>query len=208
MYKFLILHVKMDEMLRRQSRALSSLQLNDAVSIQDQTGHYPRRWSKTGKIVESCGHDSYLVKIDGSNRITKRNRQFLRKLTPYKCDSDDYTPTSPNPSWQQANFDAPDRLEDAMPIDTSLSKETVKQVPQRAPTLSSPDTVDHPASEPPIMDRWVPDELSTSTQLPPTDTLLDPVREQVPLQPKHPRIREKWIINPKYVTTPDKSLQN
>ena len=40
------------------------------------------------------GHDSYLVKVDGSNRVTKHNQQFLCKLSPYTTDTDDfYFPT-------------------------------------------------------------------------------------------------------------------
>ena len=35
-------------------------------------------------MVEHAGHDSYLVKIDGSGKLTRRNRQFLRKFTPFQ----------------------------------------------------------------------------------------------------------------------------
>ena len=31
------------------------------------------------KIVEAKNHDQYLVKLDGSNRVTLRNRKFIRK---------------------------------------------------------------------------------------------------------------------------------
>ena len=34
-------------------------------------------------MVEVCGHDSILVKVDGSSRLTQRNRRFLKKITPY-----------------------------------------------------------------------------------------------------------------------------
>ena len=58
------------------------------MSVQDQTGTTPRRWSKTGQVLEVLTHNSYLVKIHGSNKVTKRNRQFLRKLEPYVADID------------------------------------------------------------------------------------------------------------------------
>ena len=51
--------------------------------VQDQSSPKPGKWTKTGKIVEVQDFDSYLIKIDGSNHITKRNRQFLRKIIPY-----------------------------------------------------------------------------------------------------------------------------
>ena len=90
-------HIKMAEALTAKTKHLLPLAVHDSVSIQDQTGNTPRRWSKTGKIVELLGHDSYLVKVDGSNRVTKRNRQFLRKLSPYKIDTDDFSIPAQDP---------------------------------------------------------------------------------------------------------------
>ena len=63
-------HIRMEEMLSAKSRKLPDLHKFDTVAIQDQTGSTPRRWSKTGKIMDVLGHDSYLVKVDGSNRFT------------------------------------------------------------------------------------------------------------------------------------------
>ena len=59
----------------------------DPVSIQDQTGNSPKRWSKTGRVLEALGHDSYLIKVDGSQRVTKRNRQFLRRMELFQADT-------------------------------------------------------------------------------------------------------------------------
>ena len=52
------------------------------VFVQNQVGNKPRRWDKTGTIVECKDFDQYLVKMDGSGRLTLRNRKFLRKRTP------------------------------------------------------------------------------------------------------------------------------
>ena len=41
-----------------------------------------KKWYRTGTVVETCGHDQYLIRVDGSGRITKRNRQFLRAFKP------------------------------------------------------------------------------------------------------------------------------
>ena len=51
--------------------------------VQNQVGNYPSRWDITGQVVEVKDHDQYVVRVDGSGRLTMRNRQFLRKLTPY-----------------------------------------------------------------------------------------------------------------------------
>ena len=69
------------------AKQLPPLLEGDHVSIQDQSGPTPKRWSKTG-TVECAGHDSYLIKVDGSQRLTRRNCQFLRKLDLYKPDPD------------------------------------------------------------------------------------------------------------------------
>ena len=49
--------------------------------MQNQAGNYPKRWDRSGTIVDILGHDSYLVKIDASGRVSKRNRRFLRRFT-------------------------------------------------------------------------------------------------------------------------------
>ena len=58
-----------------------SLSVDDRCYVQNQAGNFPKRWDRSGTIFEDLGHDSYSVKIDGSGRLTKRNRQFLRKFT-------------------------------------------------------------------------------------------------------------------------------
>ena len=45
-------------------------------------GNYPRKWDKTGTVVEVRQFDQYFVKVDGSGRVTLRNRKFLRHFTP------------------------------------------------------------------------------------------------------------------------------
>ena len=50
--------------------------------LQNQTGRHPTKWDKTGRVVEVRQHNQYVVRVDGSGRMTLRNRQFLRKYTP------------------------------------------------------------------------------------------------------------------------------
>ena len=68
------------ERMSRGSKLLPKLQPGDTVALQNQGGQFPNKWEKTGTIVEACEFDQYLVKVHGSGRVTKRNRQFLRKF--------------------------------------------------------------------------------------------------------------------------------
>ena len=69
------------ERLTRGTKILSSLEVGDIVSVQNQTGPRAKKWDKTGIVVETRPNDQYRVKIDGSGQITLRNRQFLRKIS-------------------------------------------------------------------------------------------------------------------------------
>ena len=64
------------------TKPLPKLSLGDDVYIQNLVGNHPRRWERTGKIVESKEFDQYNVKIDGTGRCTLRNRKHIRKFTP------------------------------------------------------------------------------------------------------------------------------
>ena len=52
--------------------------------IQNQSGNDPNKWDKTGVVVEVKQHDQYVIRVDGSGRVTLRNRKFLRKFQLYK----------------------------------------------------------------------------------------------------------------------------
>ena len=71
------------ERLGQNTKALPRLGVGDCVLIQNQVGNHPSRWDITGRVVEVKDHDQYVVRVDGSGRLTMRNRRFLRRLTPY-----------------------------------------------------------------------------------------------------------------------------
>ena len=52
------------------------------------------RWNTTGQIIETLPHNQYQIRVDGSGRITLRNRRFLRKLE---------TPVTPHPILSPSN---------------------------------------------------------------------------------------------------------
>ena len=65
------------------TKALPKLDVGDNVLVQNQIGNHPSKWHITGVVVEAKEHDQYVIRIDGSGRMTLRNRKFLRKITPY-----------------------------------------------------------------------------------------------------------------------------
>ena len=85
-------HVKCHETLSEHTKLLPPLRVGDTVLVQNQLGNHPRRWDKSGCVVEVKQHDQYVVKIDGSGRATLRNRKFLRKFTPYQHAIQPYYP--------------------------------------------------------------------------------------------------------------------
>ena len=72
-------YVKSLENLSEHARPLPTLEYGDQVMIQNQSGRYPKKWDKSGVVVEIKANDQYAIKVDGSGRLTLRNRRFLRK---------------------------------------------------------------------------------------------------------------------------------
>lgn len=83
-------------------RELPDLIIGDSVTIQNQTGNNPRRWDKTGQIIETLPHRQYKIRVDGSRRVTLRNKRFVRKIpsNTRKYDSDE-TPELRHPTLEQ-----------------------------------------------------------------------------------------------------------
>ena len=66
--------------LERHTKKLDMVPVGHAVAVQNQKGRFPKKWDKTGVVVENMDHDKVLVKMDGSRRLTTRNRRFLKKI--------------------------------------------------------------------------------------------------------------------------------
>ena len=71
-----------NESLSHHSRPLRPLVVGEQVFLQNQTGPNAVKWDRTGIVMESIGNDQYWIKVDGSGRLTRRNRRFLRVFTP------------------------------------------------------------------------------------------------------------------------------
>jgi len=66
--------------LNAHSRPVAPLRIGDRVFVQNQFGNAPNKWDKVGTVTNIGSNDQYTIKILGSNRVTTRNRRFLRKV--------------------------------------------------------------------------------------------------------------------------------
>ena len=139
--------------LSEHSKSLPPLQSGDRVSIQNQTGHKPNKWDRTGMVIEVRDFDKYIVKVDGSGRLTLRSRRFLKKLFIDKGlyrTTTLYTPRSTPVSTTPAKSN----LMANTPINPPNEPLTVRDPPSTstspASTYPSSDSQEHPAAEPPV----------------------------------------------------------
>ena len=82
------------------TKDLPGLQVGQHVSVQNQTGagKIAKKWDRTGIVVEDLGNRKYRIRVDGSGRLTDRNRQFLCQFKPV---------TLRQPAFQPANLPQP-----------------------------------------------------------------------------------------------------
>ena len=80
-------NITMFESYNEHTKTLPPLEETDYVAVQNQSGTRPGRWDKTGRIVETLPFRQYRIKMDGSGRVTLRNRKFLRKILPVCSDT-------------------------------------------------------------------------------------------------------------------------
>ena len=143
-------HVAHHEAWSEHTAKLAPLEVGMKVFIQNQVGHKPRRWDRTGVIMECKEFDQYVVKVDGTGRLTLRNRKFLKKLMTIKKQS------------------VPTRKEVLKPI-----------IPPALPSTPSyiPDTLHRAAAEPtPGHDTAAPGDGRTQDQLPqPVPSYIQPL---------------------------------
>ena len=99
-------HARQEQLLSEHTKTLPPLKVSDVVSIQNQHGPHPMKWDKSGTVVEVMGYDQYKIKVDGSGRISIRNRKFLRKIVPFNSTSN----TSHSLPPEQTPFSTQDNL--------------------------------------------------------------------------------------------------
>ena len=70
-------HQRECEKLTEHTQRLLPLVIGDHVHVRNQSGQFPLKWDKTGIIIEVKQNYQYFAKVDGSGRLTRRNRKFL-----------------------------------------------------------------------------------------------------------------------------------
>ena len=183
-------HMIHHEKWKEHTKALPPLRVGDHVRIQNQTGPHPTKWDKTGIVIEVLQNHQYRTKVDGSGRITCRNRKFLRQYKP-------------------AHQPGPRRsiLEDlALPPTSPLeSIPSQTQSPRSTPVVDTPTSHSSPQSGTAIPTLPTPPPAPTLSPPTPTPTptpTLPPEPMPLPPQPRastRPRQPPAWQRSGDYV---------
>ena len=154
------------EALNAHSRALPPLVIGTRVYVQNQRGPHPNKWDRSGVVVDVGDNEQYLVKIDGSGRLTLRNRRFLRQFVQpstsigeplsSRCPASNdlalqprpYTMTATTPDQYHAAT-APELHPPATPASPTVSKPQAATMPS-SPAAAAPEI--HPATATPDVD--------------------------------------------------------
>ena len=185
-------HLQCAERLLRDTRSLTPLVVGDKVRVQNQVGPHPLKWDRTGTVVEVRQFDQYVVRLDGSRRVTLRNRKFLRKFIPALQDQQPafQLPRLQEPVTKQPLTTLPsDCTTEPLALPNQSPPPTAEPTP--APTPTCPNTPTRPPHSP----------LGTSTKNPslPTPDLpsgYDPDLENPP-PPSTPRRSMRQTTKPK-----------
>ena len=126
-------NVRNAERLTEHTVRLQPLKVGDRVFIQNQTGNHPLRWDRTGLVIEMKQFDQYAVKVDGSGRVTLRNRNFLREFDNIVVDMPGTTRTiQPLKTLNNA--------ENPSPVNQRTNPEQAQDPPKGKPQTPQPET--------------------------------------------------------------------
>ena len=163
-------HMKISERLTEHTRVLPPLAVGDSVRIQNQRGQHQTKWDKTGIVIEVRQFDQYVVRVDGSGRVTLRNRKFLRKFQPV-------VPREPITMLPGPTVHV------SFPQRPQLQIPTPQCAQANPPTPQPPVTRQQTPSRPsPIANTVVPKTLFTSPAVPSKD-VIQPAEPALPVTP-------------------------
>ena len=118
--------------LEKHTKKLRPVEVGTSVSIQNQTGRSLTKWDKTGIVIENKPFSKVVVRIDGSRRVTTRNRRFVRVILPPQRQANVRGPNS-QPREDAAQMDDDD---DYQVVDDTCDQHRqapVQQLPQQDP---------------------------------------------------------------------------
>ena len=131
------------EKLARNTKHLKDLPIGSLVAIQNQSGCYPTKWDKTGVVVEVKPHEQIVVKVNGSRRLTLRNRRFVCELDPGKTSLEDQHLMTTNSS-APAFIPRPKKTRQSVSAEASSTR-----TPSSASSATSPQTSSSESTLPP-----------------------------------------------------------
>ena len=154
------------------TRSQPALHPGQNVYIQNQRGpgKAGKRWDRSGVVLENKGFDKYSVKIDGSCRVTDRNRRFLRAFKP------EHEPSIPAPRPTIAEDTLHESVQRCNDNDVPLSKE-YPGIPLNNPTADeAPDMISAEREEvaTPTPVQTTPTPTSRSQRIKKPNSLLNP----------------------------------
>ena len=146
-------HTREREKWQEHTHALPSLKIGDHIYLQNLVGNHPRRWERTGTVVEVRQFHQYVVKIDGSSRVTLRNRQHLRKFTPFTSKDDileSFIPPPKEQCYSPTADPAPVLPSNESPVDAASEDQPPPAEPSRITTRSPTRSLTPPAEPQPL----------------------------------------------------------
>ena len=117
-------------------------------SSNDKLGPRAKKWDKTGLVVETLPHQQYRVKVHGSGRITLRNRQYLKKISPIQSTFDIPTPPLLPTGQTQADQPQSEQPEQAPVLELGDSPSSFPNPPPISLPTQTPSTTDAAAPTP------------------------------------------------------------
>ena len=84
--------IRTSEKLNAHCRQLPPLECGKRCFVQNQHGPLRNKWHNTGTVMEVLPFNQYVIKMDGSRKLTKRNRRFLRAYTPASVNTEPQPP--------------------------------------------------------------------------------------------------------------------
>ena len=129
--------------------------IGDSVALQNKQ----KRWDRFGQVVQVLHDRQYLIKMDGSGRVTKRNRKFLRKIHPSLRKGHVFIPSPAEANTKEIEPTLEESPEDSFednsplvtpekPSESSITRDQTKPVPLALKRLADFNSTPTPARPP------------------------------------------------------------
>ena len=148
-------HSKEKEKWTENTKEMKPLEIADHVYLQNLVGNHPLRWERTGVVLEVKPFNQYVIRLDGSGRVTLRNRRHLRKFTPFVTTRNILSPQIPQQLTHASKPSKPATPTIKVPLMTPQQPVVPDvhpiqpEAPDDHPTTHPEDNHDQPEAPPP-----------------------------------------------------------